>query len=129
MLPNCDYTVFSITSHAIFGKLFEKFPLLVGSADKSVRFLFCPVYRDQRRLPDATQFDGALSFSRVFLHSIPMKKSVPAEKRRIEPITCPDCGGQADLMRRTLHPKIKCEIRTFECRQCGKQSEKSTFHP
>jgi hypothetical protein len=53
----------------------------------------------------------------------PPKKK--AAKPRIEPITCPDCGGQSDLMRRTPHPNIKGEIWTFECRKCGKQSEKS----
>ena len=47
---------------------------------------------------------------------------------RIEPITCPHCGGQADLMRRTLHPTIKGEIWTFECKDCGKQTEKSVLH-
>jgi transcription elongation factor Elf1 len=46
----------------------------------------------------------------------------------IEPITCPHCGGQAYLMRRTPHPKIKGEIRTFECKDCGKQTEKSVLH-
>jgi transcription elongation factor Elf1 len=56
------------------------------------------------------------------------KKSTPVEKPRIEPITCPYCGGQADLMRRTLHPKIKGEIWTFECKDCGKQTEKSVLH-
>jgi transcription elongation factor Elf1 len=45
-----------------------------------------------------------------------------------EPITCPYCGGQAYLMRRTLHPKIKGEIWTFECKNCGKQTEKSVLH-
>ena len=46
----------------------------------------------------------------------------------IEPITCPHCRGHAYLMRRTLHPKIKGEIWTFECRDCGKQTEKSVLH-
>jgi ribosomal protein L37AE/L43A len=49
-------------------------------------------------------------------------------KTPIEPITCPHCGGQAYLMRRTLHPKIKGEIWTFECKNCGKQTEKSKLH-
>ncbi len=31
-------------------------------------------------------------------------------------------------MRRTLHPKIKGEIWTFECKDCGKQTEKSVLH-
>ena len=55
------------------------------------------------------------------------KKSASA-KQYIEPITCPDCGGQANLMRRTLHPKIKGEIWTFECKDCGKQTEQSKLH-
>src|SRR4029453_10929731 len=46
----------------------------------------------------------------------------------VEPITCPHCGGRAYLMRRTLHPKIKGEIWTFQCRECGKQTEKSALH-
>ena len=42
--------------------------------------------------------------------------------------TCPDCGAKAYLMRRPLHPKIKGEIPTFECKDCGKQTEKSVLH-
>ena len=45
-----------------------------------------------------------------------------------EPIVCPHCAGQAYLMRRTLHPTIKGEIWTFECKDCGKQTEKSVLH-
>jgi DNA-directed RNA polymerase subunit RPC12/RpoP len=60
---------------------------------------------------------------------MPVKKSVFPVKPRIEPITCPHCGGRADMMRRTPHPAIKGEIRTFECRQCGKHTEKSAFYP
>ena len=56
------------------------------------------------------------------------KKSTSVKQTRIEPITCPHCGGQAYLMRRTLHPKIKGEIWTFECKNCGKQTEKSKLH-
>ena len=44
----------------------------------------------------------------------------------IEPIACPHCGGQAYLMRRTLRPKIK--IWTFECKDCGEQTQKSVLH-
>jgi uncharacterized Zn finger protein len=57
------------------------------------------------------------------------RKFTSVGKPRIEPISCPHCGGQADLMRRTLHPKIKGEIWTFECRDCGKQTELSKLHP
>jgi transcription elongation factor Elf1 len=56
------------------------------------------------------------------------KNPSSAMPTHIEPITCPHCGGQAYLMRRTLHPKIKGEIRTFECKDCGKQTEKSVLH-
>ena len=53
------------------------------------------------------------------------KKTTSVEQTHIEPITCPHCGGQAYLMRRTPHPKIKGEIWTFECKDCAKQTEKS----
>ena len=59
---------------------------------------------------------------------MPQKKSTSGKQTRIEPITCPHCGGQAYLMRRTLHPEIKGEIWTFECKDCGKQTEKSKLH-
>jgi transcription elongation factor Elf1 len=60
-----------------------------------------------------------------------MAKLIKARKNPqtyIEPITCPYCGGQAYLIRRTLHPKIKGELWTFECKDCGKQTEKSKLH-
>ena len=53
------------------------------------------------------------------------QKSTSVEGRRIEPITCPHCGGRSYLMRRTLHPNIKGEIWTFECKDCNKQTEMS----
>jgi hypothetical protein len=56
------------------------------------------------------------------------KKSTFVKQTYIESITCPHCGGQAYLMRRTPHPKIKGEIWTFECKDCGKQTEKSKLH-
>ena len=46
----------------------------------------------------------------------------------IEPITCLHCGKHAYLMRRTPHPKIKGEVWTFECKDCGKQTEKSKLN-
>src|SRR5262249_62088992 len=55
------------------------------------------------------------------------KRHLPALSRPTEPITC-NCGGQAYLMRRTLHPKIKGEIWTFECKDCSKQTEKCVLH-
>jgi transcription elongation factor Elf1 len=60
---------------------------------------------------------------------VPRKKSSDVRQTPIKPITCAHCGGQAYLMRRTLHPKIKGEIWTFECKDCGKQTEKSVLHP
>ncbi|MGC1698166.1 MAG: hypothetical protein WA796_05490 [Pseudolabrys sp.] len=56
------------------------------------------------------------------------KKSASAKKTYIEPITCPHCGGQAYLMRRTPHPEIKGEVWTFESKDCGKQTEKSKLN-
>jgi transcription elongation factor Elf1 len=45
----------------------------------------------------------------------------------ITPVTCPHCGGQARLMRRTPDPQYTGgEIRTFECDACGKQTEMRT---
>ena len=41
----------------------------------------------------------------------------------ITPITCPYCGGSAPIVRRTPHPAVKGELRTFECRECLKQTE------
>ena len=62
----------------------------------------------------------------VFPHTIRVKKS--EKNPRIELVKCPDCGGRADLMRRTPHPTIKGEVRTFECRVCGKKTEKSKLY-
>ena len=56
------------------------------------------------------------------------RKPTSVRQTYSEPITCPHCGGQAYLMRRTLHPKIKGEIWTFECKDFGKQAEKSKLH-
>ena len=56
------------------------------------------------------------------------RKPTSVKQAYSEPITCPHCGGQAYLMRRTLHPKIKGEIWTFECKDCGKQTDKSKLH-
>jgi len=60
---------------------------------------------------------------------MPQKKTSSTSVRPTptEPITCPHCGGQAYIMRRTLHPKIKGEVWTFECGGCGKQTEKSVL--
>src|SRR5215471_18475445 len=52
------------------------------------------------------------------------KRHLPVLSRPHRAITC-NCGEQAYLMRRTLHPKIKGEIWTFECKDCGKQTEKA----
>ena len=47
------------------------------------------------------------------------RKNTDVRPTPTEPITCPHCGGQAYLMRGTLHPKIKGEIWTFECKDQG----------
>jgi hypothetical protein len=44
----------------------------------------------------------------------------PTEPAYITPITCPNCGGKAILMRRS--PIDGGEERTFECVDCKKPS-------
>jgi ribosomal protein L37AE/L43A len=61
--------------------------------------------------------------------SVLQRAVTSVEKPRIDPIICPQCGGRAELMRRTLHPKIKGEIWTFECTGCDQQTELSRLHP
>ena len=39
----------------------------------------------------------------------------------VTPIACPYCGAHAHLMRRTPHPDLKAEVRTFKCMDCKKQ--------
>ena len=51
MLPNCDFVVVSITSHAFFESFFGDFPLLLGSADKSVLFPFLHHFQKRRVHP------------------------------------------------------------------------------
>ena len=41
----------------------------------------------------------------------------------ITPIACPRCGSNAHLMRRTPHPELAGELRTFECKDCGAKTE------
>ena len=62
------------------------------------------------------------------MRHLPLKQFSYVRPTPVEPITCPHCGGQAYLMRRTLHPTIKGEIWTFECKDCRKQTEKSVLH-
>jgi len=55
---------------------------------------------------------------------MPQPLSVFQDFPYITPIACPHCGGKAALSQRLpdpLHPRS--EIRTFDCEQCGKQSE------
>jgi transcription elongation factor Elf1 len=59
---------------------------------------------------------------------IKVRKKSAAKQNYNEPITCPHCGGQAYLMRRTPQPKIMGEVWTFECKDCGKQTEKSKLN-
>jgi hypothetical protein len=56
------------------------------------------------------------------------RQAAAAKQTYIEPIVCPHCGGQASIMRRTPHPNIKGELWTFECKDCGKQTEKSKLY-
>ena len=42
----------------------------------------------------------------------------------VAPIACPDCGANANFMTCLPRPgQLKAEIRTFTCKDCGKQSE------
>jgi hypothetical protein len=42
----------------------------------------------------------------------------------IAPIVCPDCGVIVHFMTCLPHPdQLKADIRTFTCKQCGKQTE------
>src|SRR5262249_13203541 len=69
------------------------------------------------------------SWVRKMRYPITRKKKIALGRNPNEPITCSHCGGQAELMRRTLHPTIKGEIWTFECRACGEQIEMSKLLP
>jgi transposase len=40
----------------------------------------------------------------------------------ISPISCPCCGASAHLIRRSPYAGLNAEIRTFECKDCHKQT-------
>ena len=41
----------------------------------------------------------------------------------IAPLRCSECGGNAHLIRRSLHAVENLEIRVFECHECGHKTE------
>jgi hypothetical protein len=41
----------------------------------------------------------------------------------ITPIPCQYCGAEAHLIHLSPHPVLNAELRTFECEDCGKQTE------
>src|SRR5262245_39024774 len=41
----------------------------------------------------------------------------------ITPIACKYCSSEAHLIQLSLHPELNAELRTFECEECGKQTE------
>jgi hypothetical protein len=41
----------------------------------------------------------------------------------ITPIPCQYCKAEAHLISLCPHPELNAELRTFECEDCGKQSE------
>jgi hypothetical protein len=58
---------------------------------------------------------------------VQQQSHIPMQSTYITPIACPFCGGKAVLARRTPSPDGSgSEIRTFECVDCGKQSELQT---
>ncbi len=53
-----------------------------------------------------------------------LRENVSFGPSRISAIDCCRCGGRADLIRRTPHPKdISSELRIFECSDCGSEIE------
>jgi hypothetical protein len=41
----------------------------------------------------------------------------------ITPIPCQYCGAEAHLVYLSPHTELNAELRTFECEDCGKQTE------
>jgi hypothetical protein len=41
----------------------------------------------------------------------------------ITPIACQYCRAEAHLINLSRHPEFCVELRTFECEDCGKQTE------
>jgi hypothetical protein len=41
----------------------------------------------------------------------------------ITPIACQYCRADAHLINLSRHPELNAELRTFECADCGKQTE------
>jgi hypothetical protein len=41
----------------------------------------------------------------------------------ITPIPCQFCRAEAHLINLSRHPELNAELRTFECDDCGKQTE------
>jgi hypothetical protein len=41
----------------------------------------------------------------------------------ITPIACQYCRAQARFIRLAPHPELNAELRTFECKECGKQTK------
>ena|SRR5262245_44307382 len=98
-----------------------KCPQIAEGALKDCRYKTAPLLR-------AANCGYAYLYGRGQALAVQKKPSTFVRPTPTEPITCSHCGGRAYLMRRTLHPKIKGEIWTFECKDCGKQTEKSVLH-
>jgi hypothetical protein len=41
---------------------------------------------------------------------------------QISPISCPYCAGSAHFIRRSPCAELNAELRTFECKDCHKQT-------
>jgi len=41
----------------------------------------------------------------------------------ITPIACQYCTAEAHLVQLSPHPELNAELRTFQCQECGRQTE------
>jgi|SRR5262249_41837089 len=54
----------------------------------------------------------------------PQPSSVPiSSSGYITPIACKYCGAKAHLIQISFHQELDAELRTFECEECGKQTD------
>ena len=65
------------------------------------------LYREERAMPQSHQLFAAL----------------PPLSGYITPIACKFCSAKAHLIQFSTHPELNAELRTFECEQCGKQTD------
>jgi len=49
--------------------------------------------------------------------------ALPLLSGHITPIACKYCSAKAHLMQLSTHSELNAELRTFECEECGKQTD------